>query len=671
MAEAIATAAEGSASVRGMRTTFASFASTLALAAAACGGGGDAELETPPQCNPLGGASCVTPWPSALYEVDDPEARTGRRLAVPEDALPANVDGIRVSPALYNTGDGFSAAAPMITAFSTGVDPGSLVHYSNYAASVTAASPTVIVDMSTGELVHHFAELDAPAAADPARQALYIRPAAMLKGGTRYAVAIKRTLRARGGGELPIPEGFQAILDDRRTDHALLEGARPRYAEIFAALEAHGIARADLVTAWDFTTASREAVRADVLDARDAALAAMGPMGANLTFSVTSDMPSSDARIARRIDGQFDVPLLLSNGGATTPGVALVRGPDGRPVTGGMYRVPFTAIVPQCALGAQAPVPMMIYGHGLMGDATQVHSSGTRHASAELCMVVVGTDMRGMSTPDVPNVILALADANNGPGIFDALVQGMINHVALVQIARGPMAQTLFRKQGNQPLVDPDRFYYYGISQGGIMGTTVCAIDPVIERCVLQVGAINYSLLLERSSDWPTYQLVLGGSYRNPLDVALLINLMQQHWDRTEPTGFADGILDRSIPGTPAKQVFMQIAIADAEVSNVASEYQARTMGIPTLTPSPYVPFGLEGTAGPARNGMVIYDFGLGSTIPPTNEPPPDNNVHSNIRNKRQTVEMMKRFYETGDIVQLCTAPTGCDCPAGGCGPDL
>jgi hypothetical protein len=300
-----------------MRTTFAFFASTLALAAAACGGG-DAELETPPPCNPLGGASCITPWPSALYEIDDPGTRTGRRLAIPEDALPTNSDAIRVSPAPFNAQDGFSAAAPMVTAFSTGVDPGNLVHFSNYAASVTAASPTVIVDMASGELVHHFAELDAPAAGDPARQALYIRPAAMLKGGTRYAVAIKRTLRARGGGELPIPEGFQAILDDRRTDHALLEQARPRYAEIFAALEAHGIARTDLVTAWDFTTGSREAVRADVLDARDAALAAMGAMGANLTFSVTSDMPSSDPRIARRIDGQFDVPLLLSQGGGTT-----------------------------------------------------------------------------------------------------------------------------------------------------------------------------------------------------------------------------------------------------------------------------------------------------------------------------------------------------------------
>ena len=169
----------------------------------------------------------------------------------------------------------------------------------------------------------------------------------------------------------------------------------------------------------------------------------------------------------------------------------------------------------------------------------------------------------------------------------------------------------------------------------------------------------------------PTSRTALVGAYGSPLDIALIINLMQQQWDRTEPTAVADVIAGPGLPGAPAKQVFMQIAIADDEVSNVASEYQARTMGIPTLTPSPYVPFGLQTTAGPARHGLVIYDFGLGATIPPTNEPPPDNNVHSSIRNKRQTIEMMRRFYQTGEIVQLCTAPRGCDCPAGGCGADL
>jgi hypothetical protein len=683
--EPVAPSGGESASVRRMRArsdlAFASplasllasaLASTLALAAVACGdNSGDVEIETPPQCNPLGGASCVTPWPSAIYEIDDPGTRTGRRLAIPADALPQNNGGVRISPDPLNALDGFSPAAPMLIAFSTGIDPSNLVHYSRYEASITPESPTVLVDMSTGELVHHFAELDAPAAARPDRQALFIRSAAMLKGGTRYAVAIKRTLKAQDGSDLPIPEGFRAIRDGGRTTHALLEQVRPRYAAIFDALEAHGIARKDLVTAWDFTTSSRESTRADVLAARDAALLAMGPSGANLTYTVTTDTAPSDTQIARRIDGQFDAPLFLTNSGGTEPGTKLVRGPDGKPVTGGMYRVPFTAIVPACALQSQTPVPLMIYGHGLLGDSTQVASSGTRHASAELCMVVVGTDMRGMATVDVPGVASALSDANNGSLIFDVLVQGMVNHVAMVQIARGPMAQALFRKQNGMPLVDPSKFYYYGISQGGIMGGTVCAIDPVIERCVLQVGAINYSILLERSRDWPTYHGILLAAYRDPLDVTLVVNLMQHQWDRTEPTAIADVLVGAGVPGAPQKQVFMQIAIADDEVSNVASEYQARTMGIPTVTPSPYVPFGLQGSAGPVRNGLVIYDFGLGATIPPTNEPPPDNNVHSNIRNKRATIEMMRRFYATGEIVQLCTAPTGCDCTAGGCGADL
>jgi hypothetical protein len=233
----------------------------LVLAIIACGGGGSG-LDTPAECNPLGGARCITPWPSAIYEVDDPSTRTGHRVAMPEGALPTNVDDIPIAPSVLNGLDGFSSAAPMITAFETGVDPANLVGFRNYEASVTPASPTVVIDMSTGELVPHFAEVDARAADTPASQALYIRPAAMLKGNTRYAVAIKKTLKARGGGELPIPEGFTAIVDGKSTGHDALERVRPRYVEIFAALQAHGIAPADLVTAWDFTTASSMSARA-------------------------------------------------------------------------------------------------------------------------------------------------------------------------------------------------------------------------------------------------------------------------------------------------------------------------------------------------------------------------------------------------------------------------
>ena len=638
------------------------------LLLAACGD--DAlDLATPDNCNPLGGSRCIAPWPSAVYEVDDPGTATGRKLAVPENTLPTNIDNIVFDPTPYNRHDGFSSAAPMIAAFDTGVDGSNLVHYSNFAASITDASPTVLIDMSTGELVPHFAELDARVTDDPASQALFIRSSELLKGGTRYVAAVKKTLKAPGGGELPIPEGFQALVDGEKTSHPLLEKVRPRYTEIFAALEAKGINKTDLVVAWDFTTQSRASVRADLLDARTATLAAAGANGASLDFTST-DTAQSDPRIARRIDGTFDTPLFLSNKTATFT-TKLLRDGGGKPMANGLYRVPFTAIIPACAITATAPVPIMLYGHGLLGDGSQAASGGTRSASAELCMIAIGTDMRGMAAMDVPNVVTALNDGNQGHLIFDVLIQGMMNHIALVQVARGPMTARLFL-DGTRQLADPTKVHYYGISQGGIMGTTVCAIDPVIRRCVVQVGAINYSLLLERSRDWPRYRTTLIGAYPNGLDVALMISLMQQEWDRTEPTAVADVIVGQGFPDTPAKQVLMQMAIADDEVANLASEYQLRTMDIPVLTPSPYIPYGAMQTAGPAQSAMVIYDYGLGSTIPLTNEAPPDNDVHSNVRNKKATTDMMKRFYETGEIIQTCTAPKGCDCTvAGACGVGL
>ena len=226
--------------------------------------------------------------------------------------------------------------------------------------------------------------------------------------------------------------------------------------------------------------------------------------------------------------------------------------------------------------------------------------------------------MRGMSDVDVPNVALALNDGNNGHLIFDVLVQGMMNHIALVQIARGPMATHAVHEDRAAPRSSiRASVYYYGISQGGIMGTTVCAIDPVIKRCVVQVAAINYSLLLERSRDWPTYRTTLIGAYDDPLVVALMINLMQQEWDRTEPTAVGRHDRRRRLPGHAApSRCSCSSASPTTRSRTSAASTQARTMGLPVITPSPYVPFGAQSDGGSGQSGMVIYDFGLGSTIP-------------------------------------------------------
>ena len=645
-------------------------AAALLAALAACGGGGDDGPELPAACNPLGGQRCILPFPSSLYLVDDPGTATGVRVDIPEGALPVNADGVAIDPAPYNRRDGFSPAAPILVNIPVELDDSTLPRWTDPSASLADASPTLLIDMETGERVAHFAELDARAEI-PEETALYIRPAALLAGGRRYAVAIKKTLRAADGSALPVPAGFAALVSGEDTGHALFEErVRPRAAPLFEALADHGLEPDELLVAWDFVTGSREALQADLVAAREAALALIEAEGDALGFEVTSDEAPGDERFAREIEGELDAPLFLGDGGDFSSEATLLRGADGLPAASGTYRIPFTAIVPACALEAEAPVPLLVYGHGLLGTADQVASGGTRTAAAGLCMVTIGTDLRGMSTPDLPNVLFALSDANKGPLVFEALVQGVVNHISLVQMARGRMATELFGDGEGGSLIDPDRVHYYGISQGGIFGATIAAHDPVIDRAVLQVGAMNYSLMLERSLDWPTYRVVLSGAYENALDMSILLHLLQVQWDITDPVSVADGMLTGDIPGVGPVQVLMQMAVADDEVSNVATAYQARSMGVPVLAPSVDVPWGLEAAEGPHSSALVIYDFGLGDTIPLGNEPPPDNDVHGRVRKQEATIEMMRAFYQDGAIVQTC-GEAGCACHEGGCGAEL
>jgi hypothetical protein len=641
----------------------------LTLGATACTGGGDDGFAVPDHCNPMGSTACLVPWPSSAYAVDDASTRTGRRLAIAEGALPTSADGIPIDPAMFNDRDGFSAAAPIITAFPGGVDPANLVHFTDFAASVTDASPTVILDMTHGGRVVHFAELDAPEADEPDRQALFLRPAKRLLGGTRYAVGIRKTLKARGGGDLPVPEGYQAVLDDRTTDHPLLERVRPHYEDIFAAFAAEGISPTELIVAWDFTTASDESMQADVLAARDVAMPVMGDAGTNLGFVVESDGPHSDERIRRRIDGTFEAPLFLTQDGAYAPGTELARDAAGNPQMMGMYDIPFTAIVPECAY-SQAPVPILLYGHGLLGKAADQVTSGALRTTADaLCMVVIGTDMRGMSESDLPNVFLALNDLNKGNWVYTTLVQGVVNHIALEQIVRGPMATALLVDDAGDPLVDPTRVYFYGLSQGHIFGSTIVAYDPFIERAAVGVGGANYSMMLDRSANWPIYKTTLMGAYPNPLDVTICINLMQMAFDFTDPATTSPGFVVDGVPGTPPKQLLMHMAMGDAQVSNISSEYQARTMGVPVLAPTPYEPYGIPAMAGPLEgSAFVIYDGG--DRAPLTNEPPEDNEAHFLTRDQQATFRQMKTFYDTGVIVNECAVDgvtSACDCTVGAC----
>jgi len=640
------------------------FAIAIAFVSA-CGGNDGTKLPMADYCNPLGVNHCMTPWPSSAFEVADATSATGRRLALTSDALPHTENDDPIDPTIWNQADGFSAAAPIVMSFDGGVSIANLADPLHIEKSITADSPTVIVDMMTGEKIAHFAEVDAPSEATPDHQALYIRPAQRLTGGHRYAVAIKTSLKRKDGADLARPPGFQALLDNAKTSHPLLEAMRPRFGDVLAALETAGVSQDQLLVAWDFTVESDAFIRTDMTTARDRAVAALD--GATQNYTILSDGPV-DSVIARKITGTFDAPLFLTNDGAFADRTILARDAAGLPVFQKMYRAPFTAIVPACAYTSPTPVGMFVYGHGLLGQADQVASGAVRATAGDLCMVVVGTDMRGMSSPDVGAVARALTNLTYSDEVFEVQVQGIVNHIALARAMRTTMAQTLFvdAANGNKVLVDPTKVYYYGLSQGGIFGATVMAYDPTITRGVLGVGAANYSMMLERSADWPTYKAIMMGAYPDPLDVVLAMNLMQTRWDKTEPSGIAND-LTKGI-GTPPKQILLQIAVGDEQVPNIASEWEARSAGFPVLGPSVEVGYGLTQMTAPLAGGSALVYYDGGAPMPPiTNVPAPDTGQHDLTRNQPAAKRQMGDFYATGMLVDECTDAGPCLCADGKC----
>ncbi len=650
-----------------MRANVVSLSAVLVLAAA-CGDEPSFAIES--HCNPLGAGACMAPWPSSVFEVADASTATGRKLAIPDGALLTNANLAPIDPAPWNRADGYSASAPMVAIFPGGVDPSTLLNQTRFAESLGASSTTVLLDMTTMQRVAHFAEVDATAAATPDRQALYVRPAARLIGGHRYAVAIRTAVKSAAGGELPIGPGFQSLLDGTPTSHPLLEAARPRLNEALDALATAGFPRTDLALAWDFTVGSDEFVRRAMRSARDQALAMLDATPA--TFRIESDQPVDDgAVIRRRIDGFLTVPLFLTQGGAYAPGTVLDIDAAGRAIAHGTYEVPFTAIIPDCAYRSASPIGMMIYGHGLNGSGEQAASGAIRDTAAAACVMSVGTDMRGMSERDIGNIARGLTDLNASGEIFDTLVQGITNHVSLGRAMETTFADQLFlcRPQDvsatgctvGARLADPAKLYYYGLSQGHIFGTTVVAYTPNIRRGVVGVGGGNYSTILERSTDWPTYKTILKGAYPDDFDVVLAISLFQPRWDQTETSGIADVVLGGTALGNAPRQMLLHMAIGDDEVPNLATEWQARTMGIPVLQPSPYVPYGMTGMTGPIAGGsaLVIMD-GAAPAVPLTNEPSPETGMHYLTRSQAASHRQIKHFFATGEVRNECDGACYC-----------
>ena len=643
-------------SVREVKRTF-----LLTILVAGCSSSPSAPPQVPDGCNPLIGDDCMTPFPSSLVETADASTATGLRVAIADSTLPSPHAGNPLTAARLNLHDGVSPSTPFVVYFKEGVDPTQLPTLATLDQSVTATSTVQVIDFATGERVPVMAELDSHAMPG-ARQALLIRPMVRLAPATRYVIALVGLNDANG--KALAPAGFVA-LRDKKTLNKQLEPLVATYEDIFSKLESAGVTRKSLTLAWDVTTASDNDVIGHLVQMRDEALA----MTSSLAYTITSSTDTTnDPFRFRQILGTFQVPWYLTD--TTSMTATLHADAQGKPVMNGMGTANFVIDIPACAQTANGPLPVMVFGHGLFGTAPdELATPYMKQVGNYLCMVQIGTDWLGLSTPDFPVIAdNVLPDFNRINIVTDRLQQAHVNAQVLTRLFLTVMKNDAALKLNGKQVTDGSQIYYYGISDGGIQGGTYMGLSQDVTRGVLNVPGCEWSLLIQRSTDFANLQQILDVEYADPLDQQLLLALLQPEWDFTDPAGFAPHLLASPLPNTPVKQILVQEAIHDAQVTNVATRVLARTMGLPGVDLETPV-YGIPEMAAPQASAYTQWDV-MPTPVPPDANAaaPSDNGAHGEIRKLVDLETQLQGFLApAGQVTQTCTGPCVCNFPAGTC----
>jgi hypothetical protein len=552
-----------------------------------------------------GNSVCMLPFPDDFYTSADPTSETGRRIAFNTESTPTNVEGKHVEAGPYNASDGFSPGSVIllkVPGLQTTADVAATrpVPINKLREYKKPNAPVVVLDATTGKRWPIWVEIDSTAENASAAD-LEIHPAVNFASGHRYIVAL-RDLKNAAKEKLQAPAGFQYYRDNVPSEQEAINVRRPHFEEIFSTLEGAGIARSNLYLAWDFTVASDANNSGRELSMRNDAFAQIGDTnlsdgvveGVSPSFTVTNvENEPNPGQIARRVQGTFTVPCyLFPNCG---PGGTMHLSGEGAPIQNGTWTANFDCIIPLSATtGPAEEARPSLYGHGLLGDASEVASSPQRSLSQEHKIVQCATDEIGMAESDVPAVVNALTNASNFPTVPDRLQQGLLDELFLGRAMISPTGFTTneaFHQDGSLAsgsVLDTSHLFYNGNSQGGIMGGALTAVSPDFTRASLGVPAMNYSVLLPRSVDFDEFAQVFYPYYPNETSRPLVLDMMQMLWDRGEPDGYASRMTTNPLPDTPAHQVLMDIAFGDHQVTDYQADVEARTVGASAHRPVLY-----------------------------------------------------------------------------------
>jgi len=535
-----------------------------------------------------------------------PDLRDGLgHLDIPADLLPHGETPVPVERLSWR--DGFSPVQTTVLDPGVALDPDSLPP----PVGTGSEDAVVLYDITADARVPALVELDAwPDNPDVPR--LIVRPLRPMPVLHRVAVSVSAEVRTADGQPYTGPDWFTGSRDDMEST---VNGGTPAHNYLLTMLlERAGLPRPELAT--DFWIGDGSAPLHAILDE----LSIPTEWRWDRVFSTDAGDPLPEGTWIQA-EGSFTVDNWLEDD------VAFALDADGLPIHQGTTEADLFLFVPDTVRDMDArSAPVWIFGHGIFSRpqdylARDGDPSGVIEVAREAGAIVLATNWRGLTRDDIAVAATVGNDFGRIAELTDKLAQGVANTAGLARmIEQGAIL--------HDPLLegkaDLDVLRYYGISLGGIEGAVLMAVEDSVQHGVLHVPGGSWSTMLERSSNWSQFELLMSAAVPSPGDRQVLYAASQLFWDVADPALHTDALLHRS--------VLWQGSVGDEQVPNLTTELVAGAAGATLLTPTPRDSEDIAQSAGPLQGpALVWFDPEVGEP-PLTNRPAETSGAHHNPR---------------------------------------
>lgn len=525
------------------------------------------------------GDAPIYPFPSDRFTREVPEHLTGLGVEINvgdnllcDDALPFLMPAKQMSQMLARH-DGFSVLTPILLPFAGALDSDSY----QPSAEPEAAKPAVFLvkleaDGSCPTRVPFSVTTLEGQGPDKAWTVLLVRPETVLQEAARYAAVA--TNRVRGADGLPVAPDPDFVMPPEL--ECMQQWGQP-------------LCPAEVVSATLFTTGAPSASLGGIRTwlsqqgyPKSVEYAEVG-YARDVDFWPSEIAPWGETAIY--VKGRFLAPDLRTPDGD----MSLVAGDT--PLSAADITVPFLLVMPESSV--PGPWRLAVMAHGLHGSKERIGYLAQRFGEAGFVLAAIDApghgELEGTGNFDTYEI----------PPLRGSYRQGHVNLLCLFDVLRLLADQESEVYQGflaGAPELDTTQgFAYVGESMGGIMGSAVCAVEPLVSSVVLNVtgGGLSSFLL----------------SYFEPLvpaNKAYMVRateaLAQPLMDLLDPVAFAPAML-----GTDSRSLLLQAVVDDDTVSNSSTNRLAAALGLTQVCPCPVQVPGIPQQPAPASLNALTY----------------------------------------------------------------